>query len=202
MRLGLFGGTFDPVHYGHLLLAESAREQAELDQVWFVPAAQSPHKPSGPVGGDAQRRDMLELALSGRVDFQICDVELRRGGVSYTVDTLETIAGENPDAELHLLLGGDAIHDLPRWRSPERVCELALPLAARRPHAPDVDFSPLASVASAERIAAMRQRQIEMPQLDLSSREIRRRVAQGRSIRYRTPRAVEVYIATHSLYGP
>src|SRR5262245_26343708 len=134
MRLGLFGGSFDPVHYGHLLLAETCRESAQLDQVWFVPAAVSPHKQGHSVTVAAHRIQMLRLAIAGHSPFDVCDYEIARGGVSYTVDTLEEVRKKLPDAELFLLMGADSLADFPTWRQPERICELALPLIVHRPH--------------------------------------------------------------------
>jgi nicotinate-nucleotide adenylyltransferase len=200
MRLGLFGGSFDPVHYGHLLLAECCREQARLDEVWFVPAAVPPHKQQKEPAPDAARVEMLELAIGGHEAFRVSRIEIERGGVSYTVDTLREVKRVRPGDELFFLMGGDSIRDLPTWKEPEAICQLALPLVVRRPNSPEPDFAALAKVVSSERIEAIRRQQVDMPQVDLSSREIRQRVAERKSIRYRTPRAVEKYIETHGLY--
>ena len=200
MRLGLFGGSFDPVHLGHLLLAESCREQERLDEVWFVPAAVSPFKQHQDRTAAAQRVDMLELAVGGHEAFRVCRMEIDRGGVSYTVDTLAELKQSRPADELFFLLGADALADLPEWREPRRILELATPLVVRRPGSPELDFSRLSEIASAARIAQIRGLQIEMPQIDISSRDLRQRVAEGRSIRYRTPRSVEKYIETAGLY--
>ena len=201
MRLGIFGGSFDPVHYGHLLLAECCREQCRLDRVWFVPAAVAPHKIGRTLTPGPQRVDMLRLAIGGQEEFAVSTVEaLDRGGVSYTVDTLETIHAEQPEDELFLLVGSDSLADLPNWREPRRICELALPVAVCRAGGPPADFGAIAPLVSAERSEAIRQQQVEMPLVDLRASEIRRRVATGLSIRYRTPRAVEKYIEAESLY--
>lgn len=200
MRLGLFGGTFDPVHFGHLLLAECCREQARLDEVWFLPAAVPPHKQGVELTPARERIEMLELAIGGHEPFSVCKLEVERGGVSYTADTLMALHDATPDTELFFLLGADMLHDLPNWREPARVCELALPLVVRRPGSPAPDFTCLAPFMSAERMELCRNLQVTMPQIDLSSSEIRRRVAEGKSIRYQTPRAVEKYIESHRLY--
>ena len=200
MRLGIFGGTFDPVHYGHLLLAECCREQCRLDAVWFLPAAVPPHKQQRELSPAEARIDMLELALAGNEAFSVCRRETARGGVSYTVDTLEQFRGEEPGRELFFLLGADMFHDLPRWRHPERICELAVPVAVRRSGEPALSFEVFSGVVAAERIEAMRAQQVEMPEIGISASDIRRRVAAGRSIRYLVPRAVEKYIETHGLY--
>lgn len=200
MRLGIFGGTFDPVHFGHLLLAEYCREACRLDAVWFMPAAQPPHKQRGDLTAARQRVEMLQLAIGGQTAFAVCEREIQRGGVSFTVDTLEELAGEDPRRELFLLLGADSLADLPGWREPRRVCELATPVVVRRPGSAEPDYGCLAGLAPPERLAYFRQRQVQMPQVDLRSREIRRRVAAGLSIRFQTPRAVEQYIAAAGLY--
>jgi len=200
MRLGLLGGSFDPVHYGHLLLAECCREQAQLDEVWFLPAATSPHKQSQTRTPAEQRVEMLQLAIAGQESFRLCRTEIERGGISYTVDTLAQLSAEAPARELFFLLGADSLEDLPRWREPDLICQLALPLVVSRPGAPPPNFGVLARLVSPERLDEIRRHHVEMPQIDLSSRDIRSRVASGLSIRYRTPRAVEKYIETHGLY--
>ena len=144
---------------------------------------------------------MLELAIAGNPAFSVCRYEADRGGVNYTVDTLAHFHEENPSRELFLLLGADMLADLPNWRSPARVCELALPVAVRRPGCGPIDFDCFRGIATPERIELMRHHQVEMPEIGISSTEMRRRVESGQSIRYRTPRAVEMYIETHGLYG-
>jgi nicotinate-nucleotide adenylyltransferase len=200
MRLGVFGGSFDPVHYGHLLLAECCREQCQLDAVWFLPAAVPPHKQNREPTPVAQRIEMLELAIAGNPAFSVCRYEADRGGVNYTVDTLEHFHRKDPSRELFLLLGADMLADLPTWRSAARLCQLALPVAVRRPGCRPVNFDCLREIAGPERIKRMRQHQVEMPEIGTSSTDLRRRVESGRSIRYSTPRAVEMYIETHELY--
>lgn len=201
MRVGLFGGTFDPVHYGHLLLAEVAREQCDLDEVWFVPAAVPPHKQDAELASGELRAEMIELAVAGNPGFLVSRFELERGGVSYTIDTLRHFREETSDAELFFLMGADMLHDLPNWREAGEVCRLAVPIVARRPGNGPLDYGCLRSIVSADRMAIFREYEIEMPQIDLSSTEIRQRAAEGRSIRYRTPRAVQKYIETHELYA-
>lgn len=200
MRLGLFGGSFDPVHYGHLLVAECCREQARLDEVWFVPAASPPHKLDVELASGEARAEMLELATGGHEAFRVCRIEIERGGVSYTVDTVQSIGQRHPEAELFLLMGSDTLHDLPNWREPSRILESATPLVAHRAASAAPDFTVLAPLAPAERIAAIAALRVDVPQIDLKSRELRARVAHGQSIRYRTPRAVEQYIAATGLY--
>ena|SRR5208283_2814101 len=200
MRVGIFGGSFDPVHFGHLLLAECCREQGRLDAVWFLPAAVPPHKQQRELTLAASRIEMLELAIGGHPSFSVNRYETDRGGVNYTADTLAHFRDEDPASEFFFLLGADMFHDLPRWRQPERICELALPMAVRRWGEPPLDFTGLSALASPERIEAMRQHEVMMPEVGLSASDLRHRVAAGQSIRYRTPRGVEKYIETRGLY--
>lgn len=200
MRLGIFGGTFDPVHYGHLLLAESCREQCRLDQVRFLPAAVPPHKQDRVLTPAPQRIEMLQLALAGHEQFVIDRFEIDRGGVNYTVDTLRHFHTAQPEATLFLLMGADMLLDLPNWRQADQVCELATVVAVRRPGAAEPDWRGLAGLVGPERLAWFAEHQVAMPEIGISSTEIRERVKAGRSIRYMTPRAVEIYIETHRLY--
>jgi nicotinate-nucleotide adenylyltransferase len=200
MRLGIFGGTFDPIHYGHLLLAECCREQCQLDAVWFLPAAVPPHKQGRAMSAAEARIEMVELAIAGHEAFSVCRYETDRGGVNYTVDTLSYFREEDPQRELFFLLGADMLRDLPHWREPERICELALPVAVRRAGQPPLDFGLLQGVAQPDRIEQMYRHQVEMPDIGISGTDIRQRAAAGLSIRYRTPRAVERYIETHGMY--
>jgi nicotinate-nucleotide adenylyltransferase len=200
MRLGIFGGTFDPVHYGHLLLAELCREACRLDRVWFVPAAVAPHKTTQPVTPPEHRLEMLQLAIGGHEAFEICRLEIDRGGVNYTYQTLEHIARQHPQHERFLLLGGDSLDELPAWRHPERICQLATLVAVRRPGYPPPDWSRLAGLAPPERLQHFARHEVVMPLVGISSTDLRQRVAAGRTIRYQTPRAVEKYIQAHGLY--
>ncbi|MGD9722452.1 MAG: nicotinate-nucleotide adenylyltransferase [Pirellulales bacterium] len=209
MRLGIFGGTFDPVHYCHLILAECCREQLALDKVWFLPTAVPPHKQQQELTPGEQRAEMLDLALGGDPAMAVCRYEISRGGVNYTVETLENhFVRESPGAELFFLMGADSLRDLPNWRNPQRLCELATPVAVNRggdgEQGSDPTTSPewaaLAQALPPARLQAIRSTRVEMPRIDISSSELRSLVAAGRSIRYRTPRAIEKYIETHGLY--
>lgn len=194
MRLGIFGGSFDPVHNGHLELARSCQSQAALDEVWFVPTARQPLKMSGPRASADDRCGMLERAIAGEPGWKLCRLEIDRGGTSYTIDTLRSIHAEHPEAELFLLMGGDALADLPSWLEPEEICRLAIPLVVGRagdamfPLLPDGDSSKIHWQA------------VEMAEIPASSREIRRRVAADQSIAEFTPPAVAQYIAEQGLY--
>jgi len=204
MRIGVFGGSFDPVHVGHLLLAECCREQAGLDRVLFVPAATQPHKQDRRLAAPEHRVEMLRLATGGHPAFAVATLEIERGGVSYTVDTLTALAAAQPDAELCLLLGPDALAGLPTWREPEQIAELATLVGVEREALDDLrgaaTAAGLATLLGAERLAAVLESRVRMPAIGIRASDIRAAVAAGRSIRYRTPRAVEAYIAAHGLY--
>jgi nicotinate-nucleotide adenylyltransferase len=200
MRLGIFGGSFDPVHNGHLLLAECCREERRLDEVWFLPAAAPPHKLGAVLATPKARLEMLELATSGNEAFRVSALEIDRGGVSYTVETLRAIHKQDPLAELFLLMGADSLRDLPTWREPGAILELAIPVVVRRAGAAEPDFGPLAGLVLDDRLRTIRASQVVMPLMELSSTDLRQRAGDGRSLRYRIPRAVEKYIETQGLY--
>jgi nicotinate-nucleotide adenylyltransferase len=198
MRVGVFGGTFDPVHYGHLILAEQCREQGRLDEVLFVPAPRPPHKPQ-PRARFEQRVEMLALALAGNPVFRVEEMEKEREGLSYTVDTLAELSSRRPRGEFFLLIGGDTIRDLPQWYEPRRILELASLLVVRRPESSVPDREELRAQLGLP-IDAVRMEVIQAPLIDISSRDLRRRVGEGRSLRYLLPRAVECYIHDKRLY--
>lgn len=200
MRLGILGGSFDPVHFGHLLLAETCREQCGLEQVWFLPAAAPPHKLGRALTPANHRLAMLQLAIAGHDAFAVSPLEIERGGVSYTVQTLAELQQRQPDAELFFLMGADSLQDLPTWREPARVCQLAIPVVVRRRGSPEPELDVLRELVSAERLERIRQYQVQMPVVEFSSTAIRQSVAAGRSIRYQMPRAVEKYIQSQGLY--
>jgi nicotinate-nucleotide adenylyltransferase len=201
MKLGVFGGSFDPVHMGHLILAEQCREQAQLDRVLFVPAARPPHKPDRELTPFHIRAEMLTLAISGNPAFQVDELENDRPGPSYTVLTLEALKARDPDAELWLILGGDSLVDLPLWYQPKRIFELAGLLIVGRPGWPAPSVADLKKNLSLADDFSLRALVVECPLIEIASRELRRRIADGKSVRYQLPRAVEAYLADKKLYA-
>lgn len=200
-KIGIFGGSFDPVHLGHLLLGEFCREQAQLDEVWFVPVKKAPHKADGPIAIDKHRLEMLGLATWGQAGFQVSETEILRGGISYTVDTLEDLTQTHPKAEFFFLMGADSLNDFGTWRSPERICQLATPLVVVRGGEPEPQWDILQNYVEGDLVDIQRRHRIDFPAIGLSSSEIRKRVQEGRSIRFQTPRSVEEYIRTHAIYS-
>lgn len=185
MKLGVFGGTFNPIHWGHLVLAETARETLGLDRVLFVPAQQPPHKRGATLAPGPQRLAMVRLAIRDHPAFAASEIELERDGVSYTLDTVQTIHDRLPEAALFLLIGQDMLRvPWKGWQALKRLCTIVV--------------APRAGTRPARRQAKVRW--LEMPRIDVASSEIRARAAAGRSIRYLVPPPVERYVRQHHLY--
>jgi nicotinate-nucleotide adenylyltransferase len=197
-RIGVFGGTFDPIHMGHLIMASELYASLDLERVLFVPAPRPPHKRPDEISDDQDRLAMVELAIAPDPRFAVNLVEFNRSGPSYTADTLEQLAADIPDATLVFLMGEDSLYDLPTWHDPERILRAAQIGVAARPGF-DVDLSAITKAipAAKDRIFL-----VPTPEIDISSRGIRQRVAGGRPITYFVPRDVEAYIARRALYLP
>ncbi len=201
VRYGILGGTFDPPHLGHLVLAQEAYSVLSLDKVWFVPAGQPPHKGGASVTLASHRRKLVELAISGDDRFGLCTVELRRSGPSYTVDTLRQLrTAWGPDIWICLILGWDMVSYLPNWHDPSGVLQQVDQLAAayRPGHQANTD-----ELAELSRILPDFERKVKVfpvPQLDIAATTLRERVAAGRPLRYLVPDAVRQYIEEHGLY--
>jgi nicotinate-nucleotide adenylyltransferase len=199
-RIGIFGGTFDPVHLGHLVMAEQCREAGQLDQVWFIPAARPPHKQDRPLTSFAQRAEMLALAIAGMPAFRVNELEKERAGPSYTADTLAELHRLHPQNDFALLLGSDCLPDLPQWHEPEQILELAELLIYARPSWPVLTAESLRESLRLSENTSFRMRWVPGPSVDIASRDLRQRAAQGRSLRFLVPRAVERYIEEKRLY--
>ena len=200
-KVGVFGGSFDPVHLGHLLLAEQCLHAADLDQIAFVPAAIPPHKQDMSLTRSDHRVEMLRLAIGGNEKFQIERCELERDGVSFTVDTLEYLKGQDDQTELFLLIGGDSLDEFHTWKDPGKICSLATPLIVERPGADPIDLSKLESYGDSAFLSRVEKYSFRSRLIEISSREIREKVSKGESIRYLTPRSVEQFILEKQLYG-
>ncbi len=195
-RLGIFGGTFDPIHLGHLLIAEELKFKLNLDRVLFLPSNQPPHKTGQKVSPNEDRMDMLRAALKGNPHFSISTVDLDRPGLSFTSDSLAILAKQHPHAETLFLMGQDSLRDLPTWHEPERIVQNARLGVALRPGV-DVD---LEAIIKAVPAADNRIILVPVPLIQISSREIRRRVRDGEPITYHVPERVENLIQRRGLY--
>jgi nicotinate-nucleotide adenylyltransferase len=199
VRIGVFGGSFDPVHMGHLTVAQDAVEQLELDRLIFVPAAIPPHKQGKMLADGRQRLEMLRLATEGNLSFEVSELELQRGGVSYTFDTITQVQAEHPAAELFFIVGLDSLPILHSWRNVEQLFELCTVVPFARGGedparvAEQIQLSKLWKDKLLERL-------IRIHEIEISASEIRMRLAEGLSIRYLVPPEVEMYIAEHGIY--
>ncbi len=199
-RIGIFGGPFDPIHIGHLLIAERCREVLDLDQVRFIPAARSPHKLDSEASADKHRLEMVQLAIGGNEHFIVDDRELRRGGTSYTVDTLREISEAQPQDELYLLMGADSLASFDTWRQPEQICQLACVVVLARGGQPAPDLKMLARFLPDGQQQELASHLVTMPQVEISSSEIRQRISQRLSVRYTLHPTTKAYIAASGLY--
>ena len=188
MRLGVFGGSFDPVHVGHLIVAEAAADQLKLDRVLFVPARVQPFKVGQHSAPATDRVAMLELAIAGNPRFLLDHREIARAAPSYTVETLRELGSEAPRDELFLLIGADAAWDLPRWHDAEVLSQFANLIVLSRPGFGIPEFAMIA-------------KSLDVPAMSLSATYIRESVRRGGSLRYLVPDAVAEYIVSNCLYG-
>ena len=197
MRVGLLGGTFNPPHLAHLVCAQEAYLQLELERVLIVPARVPPHKPVDDEPGIDHRLELCRLAIAGDERFEICDLEAGREGPSYTVDTLEELHSQMPDSQLFLIVGADVAVGFSKWREPERVLSMATLAVAERPGTSRSDVERTLGELPGGDAA----RFFDMPEIGISSTMLRERVRAGESTRYLTPDAVRDYIDRHNLYG-
>jgi nicotinate-nucleotide adenylyltransferase len=189
MRIGLFGGTFDPIHFAHLLIAEQIREERQLDEIWFIPSHDPPHKKSNQVTQASHRSRMVEQAIANIPYFKISTIEFRRKGISYTYDTVKYLTEQNPNHCFFFIIGGDMIEFLPHWYRIEEIVELIQFIGTHRPgYQPDNQWSQV-NVSY-----------VEVPQIDISSSLIRNRIRNKQSIRFLVPESVRIYIEEKQLY--
>jgi nicotinate-nucleotide adenylyltransferase len=199
VRVGVFGGTFDPIHMGHLAVAKSIQTTLNLDKVVFVPAGQPWMKAGTPVVPVKDRVAMVRLAVARRKAFELSTIEADRPGPSYAVDTMDTLRRQlGTGSDLFFLLGSDALMDIAKWKEPQRLIRLCQLVAFARPGCQLLRMEALeAAVPGVSKRVIF----VEVPQVDIRATDIRRRVAEGRSIQRLVPRAVERYILEHGLYG-
>lgn len=192
-KIGIMGGTFDPIHTGHLLAAEKAREQCGLDQVWFIPSYMPPLKAGEPGAGGEHRYAMAEAAVETNEAFRVRDIELKRGGVSYSYDTAHELMSRYPGHSFAYIIGSDRINDLAQWHRIEELARLVSFIGLERPgESARPDLLP---PYLREKLTI-----VEMPAIGISSTDIRRRLNAGLSVRYMVPDSVDQYIRRHGLY--
>jgi nicotinate-nucleotide adenylyltransferase len=196
VRIGILGGTFNPPHLGHLVCAQEAYIQLELERVILIPAREPPHKPVEDEPGAEHRLELCRLAVDGDPRFDVSEIELNRDGPSYTVDTLSLLHSSAPDTDLYLILGGDIAAGLPDWHEPERVMSLSTLAVAKRRGTPKEQVEQ----SLARLRGGRRTRFFRMPRIGVSSTFIRARVRTGQPIRYLVPDPVAAYIADKGLY--
>ena len=202
-KVGLLGGSFNPIHLGHLVLAEQARERLALERVLLVPNGLPPHKARTSLAPAADRLRMVELAAAGHPAFEPSAAELHRDGASYSLHTVRGLLADHPDWDLHFLIGADTLPELPSWYRIRELAGLCRFAVANRPGSPlDDAFESLSSVFTAAQVEGIRSRIVEIPPLGISSSDIRRRVREGLSIRYLVPEPVREYILERRLYQP
>ena len=196
-RVGIMGGTFDPIHHGHLVAAQEAASALDLDRVIFIPVWQPPHKIEEPSASPEHRLCMVRLAVDANPRFEVSTIEIDHPGPSYTVETLRRLLQRDPGLDLHFIVGMDSLAELPRWRDPADIVRLARIVALYRPGWETVDLGELARALpeSEGRVSV-----VLMPELDISATELRERARAGRPIRYLVPDAVAAYIEEHGLY--
>lgn len=202
-RLGIFGGTFDPIHVAHLVIAQEAAARLALDRVLFIPAGQPPHKAAAGISPATDRVAMVQAAIHANPSFALSTCELDHPGPNYTVDTLSRLQlHDAPPDELYLIIGGDMVYDLANWRNPAGIVAQVAGIVAV--HRPGFAFTPdrLAELEAQVPGLGAKLRPIAAPQLDISATQIRARVAQGMPVRYLVPDAVVQYIYEHGLYKP
>jgi len=198
MKIGVLGGTFDPIHQGHLVIAEEAVSSLNLAEILFVPAGQPWLKMDYPISAAEHRVQMVRLAIAGKPGFRLSTMEIERDGPTYTVDTIAQLQAQlGAGTELFFILGWDNLNELPQWREPARLVELCHLVAGPRPGYPLPDLDALETVIPGLTSSTII---LDTPQIDISASEIRQRVAQGLSISHLVPEPVDRYIREHRLY--
>jgi nicotinate-nucleotide adenylyltransferase len=197
MRLGVFGGTFDPIHLGHLILAEQCREACALERLWFVVAGTPPHK-KGERTPVEHRLEMARIAIAGHPSFEVSEIEAKRPGPHYSVETLAEIRNARPDDDLFFIIGADSLIDLPIWREPAEIARLATIVVVNRP---GIDVNPVDPGALPDFGPGTNPLlSVTIPPIGIASSDLRKRLGEGRSIRYQVPRGVQAYLEAQGLY--
>jgi nicotinate-nucleotide adenylyltransferase len=197
-KIGIMGGTFNPIHMAHLILAESAYEQLQLDKILIMPSKKPPHKLHEPIVSDYHRKEMVKLAIEGNPHFELSSMELDREGITYTADTLQQLTNDYPKNEYYFILGWDSLEQIEKWRNPDTIFKLAHIVATGRYHSSKDEIEE--QIHHLENIYHGKIHLLEIPNIDLSSEMLREYVKMGKSIRNYVPEPVEQYIREQGLY--
>ena len=200
MRYGIFGGSFDPIHWGHLILAETCLRQVSLDRIIFIPSGSSPHLAKSNQTPGGLRAEMIELAIAGCEEFSVSRFEIEREKTSYTVETVRHFRDSLLDAELFLLVGADMYYDLPHWFEASEILKTVIPIGVHRHGTPPPHAEVFRDLISPERLELFRTHVVKMPLIEISSTVIRELVANGDRVRFLLPHPVEAFIRSHRLY--
>jgi nicotinate-nucleotide adenylyltransferase len=200
MRYGIYGGSFDPIHWGHLILAETCLRKLSADRIIFVPSGISPHKSKQHQTPGEIRAEMLELATTGIEEFAVSRFEVEKETTSYTIETIRHFDETLLDPELFLLVGADMYYDLPNWYQSQKILATVIPVGVCRPNSPPPHVEAFQNLVTPERCELFRRYIVQMPQIEISSTMIREAIFNDESIRFLTPRSVEAYIKSHKLY--
>lgn len=197
-KIGIMGGTFNPIHFGHLILAQNALEQLELDKILFMPTNNPPHKEKAELATDYDRAQMIRLAIQGNPCFELSQLEYEREGITYTADTLTILKKQCPDTEWYFIVGADSLFEMESWKDPQTIFNLCTILAAGRDQVPAKEID--------EQIKLLKENykariiHFKMPVIEISSSEIRNKAAEKKSVRYYVPDSVKDYIEQNGLY--
>lgn len=198
-KIGIMGGTFDPIHVGHLILGEKAHEQLGLDKVWFMPSGNPPHKRNREGrASDEQRVEMVKRAISGNPHFALSLIEMNENGYTYTYRTLETLKQQNPDTDYYFIIGADSLYNFATWKEPARICGACTIVAASRNHIPAHSLDQQMTYLSQQYKGCFIR--LDTMNIDVSSQDLRRWLKEGRSLRYYVPDDVIAYIRNNHIY--
>ena len=198
-KVGIMGGTFDPIHIGHLILGENAYLQFGLDKVVFMPSGNPPHKKDRDGGTDLQRMDMVKLAIASNTHFEISDIEMNEDGYTYTYRTLERLVKEHPDTEYYFIIGADSLFYFDSWKNPQRIADACTLVVATRNHTSDEKLDE--KIEFVRKLFNAKIEKLDTENIDCSSSQIRSWIKEGHTVKYYVPDTVRDYIVSHDVYG-
>lgn len=200
MRIGIFGGTFNPIHTGHLIVAQEVKEKCSLDKIFFIPAFSPPHKPGKEISNSLHRLAMVSLAIEGRPGFEVSDMEIRRGGSSYSIDTVKDISEQFPNSELFFIIGRDTLGELPTWKEIHKLLEIVSFITVTRSGQKEAEIDGFRGFFNQRERTKLKEGILSTPPIGISSTLVREKVRKGLSITWLVPEKVEMYILKNKLY--